>query len=235
LAKANPFRFSTKYQDDETDLLYYGYRYYNPSTGRWVSRDPISERGGVNLYSFIANNPVSRFDSRGLSVFSDWFCCKDMCPDGAIKDLNAEFKVMPYGHTPASGDRADASAKAVSDLNTANDIIGYLTDPIGTIASNSTFHLGDVDQAINAAMGAQSTMEGVWLFIRFTYQVCESVRCKPKFWRTHLNYVPHGPTSWARATIGQDQGLDAFTDATDVDNNLDANIDAAMQELLQGL
>ena len=33
MAKANPFRFSTKFQDDETDLLYYGYRYYNPSTG----------------------------------------------------------------------------------------------------------------------------------------------------------------------------------------------------------
>jgi hypothetical protein len=32
MAKANPFRFSTKYQDDESDLLYYGYRYYNAST-----------------------------------------------------------------------------------------------------------------------------------------------------------------------------------------------------------
>jgi YD repeat-containing protein len=36
LAKENPFRFSTKYQDDETDLLYYGYRYYNASTGEVV-------------------------------------------------------------------------------------------------------------------------------------------------------------------------------------------------------
>jgi RHS repeat-associated protein len=45
MAKLNPFRFSTKYQDDETDLVYYGYRYYNPSTGRWLSRDPITELG----------------------------------------------------------------------------------------------------------------------------------------------------------------------------------------------
>ncbi len=45
MAKAKPFRFSTKYQDDETDLLYYGYRYYNASTGRWNSRDPIEEWG----------------------------------------------------------------------------------------------------------------------------------------------------------------------------------------------
>jgi RHS repeat-associated protein len=38
MAKANPFRFSTKYQDDETDLVYYGRRYLNTSTGRWLSR-----------------------------------------------------------------------------------------------------------------------------------------------------------------------------------------------------
>jgi RHS repeat-associated protein len=42
MAKANPFRFSTKYQDDETDLLYYGFRYYNAGTGRWNSRDPLN-------------------------------------------------------------------------------------------------------------------------------------------------------------------------------------------------
>src|SRR6266403_1857079 len=47
MAKVSPFRFSTKYQDDETDLLYYGYRYYNASTGRWISRDPVGESGGV--------------------------------------------------------------------------------------------------------------------------------------------------------------------------------------------
>jgi RHS repeat-associated protein len=45
MATTCPFRFSTKYTDDETDLLYYGYRYYNPSTGRWPSRDPINELG----------------------------------------------------------------------------------------------------------------------------------------------------------------------------------------------
>jgi len=40
LAKTNPFRFSTKYQDDESDLLCYGDRYYKPSTGTWINRDP---------------------------------------------------------------------------------------------------------------------------------------------------------------------------------------------------
>jgi RHS repeat-associated protein len=44
-AKANPYRFSTKYSDDETSLYYYGYRYYSAETGRWVSRDPLSDIG----------------------------------------------------------------------------------------------------------------------------------------------------------------------------------------------
>ena len=43
-ARGNPFGFSTKYWD-ETGLLYYGYRYYNASMGRWVSRDPLEEEG----------------------------------------------------------------------------------------------------------------------------------------------------------------------------------------------
>jgi RHS repeat-associated protein len=68
MAEANPFRYSTKYQDEETDFLYYGYRYFNPSTGRWLSRDPAEERGGLSLYGFVLNNSVSRFDIRGLSV-----------------------------------------------------------------------------------------------------------------------------------------------------------------------
>jgi len=41
LAADNPFRFSTKYTDLETGLIYYGYRYYSPSLGRWLSRDPV--------------------------------------------------------------------------------------------------------------------------------------------------------------------------------------------------
>ena len=60
-----PFGFSTKYTDKETGLLYYGYRYYDPVTGRWPSRDPIGEKGGLNLYSVLSNNCLSRFDLLG--------------------------------------------------------------------------------------------------------------------------------------------------------------------------
>lgn len=61
----SPFKFSTKYQDDESDFLYYGYRYYNPSTGRWLNRDPIEEAGGKNIYEFVRNSPVDQYDLLG--------------------------------------------------------------------------------------------------------------------------------------------------------------------------
>ncbi|NOY45966.1 MAG: RHS repeat-associated core domain-containing protein [Deltaproteobacteria bacterium] len=65
----NPFRFSTKYHDDETGLVYYGYRYYSPELGRWVTRDPIEEEGGINFYQFVGNDGVSFFDAYGLRIF----------------------------------------------------------------------------------------------------------------------------------------------------------------------
>jgi len=67
--KAEDFahRFSTKPIDSATGLLYYGYRWYDPATGRWPSRDPIEEEGGLNLYGFVGNDGVSQIDYLGLA------------------------------------------------------------------------------------------------------------------------------------------------------------------------
>ncbi len=48
-------------------VLYYGYRYYDPVNGRWPSRDPIGERGGINLYGMVGNDAVGRWDVLGLA------------------------------------------------------------------------------------------------------------------------------------------------------------------------
>ena len=50
MAKANPFRFSTKYQDDETDLLYYGYRYYNASTREMAKQGPNPGKAEAKIF-----------------------------------------------------------------------------------------------------------------------------------------------------------------------------------------
>ena len=69
-SSATAFGFSTKYEDQETGLLYYGYRYYDPVTGRWPSRDPIGERGGINLYGMVGNDLVNLVDVYGLLGFA---------------------------------------------------------------------------------------------------------------------------------------------------------------------
>jgi RHS repeat-associated protein len=71
-AGINPFRFSTKYFDAESGLYYFGYRYYSPSQGRFLSRDPSGEfNGGANLYAFVGNDPVDKVDALGLNSISN--------------------------------------------------------------------------------------------------------------------------------------------------------------------
>jgi RHS repeat-associated protein len=65
-AQINPVRWSTKYEDPESGQVYYGYRYYNPETGRWLNRDLIGEQGGMNLYGSTSNDLVNRIDPLGL-------------------------------------------------------------------------------------------------------------------------------------------------------------------------
>ena len=59
-------RFSTKYSDDESGLYYFGRRFYSPRLARWLSRDPIEEDGGLNLYAYCGNNAVNGIDILGL-------------------------------------------------------------------------------------------------------------------------------------------------------------------------
>ena len=65
-ANESPFRFSTKYTDPESGQLYYGYRLYDPPSGKWLSRDPIGELGGLNLYAIAGNDPVNTWDMLGM-------------------------------------------------------------------------------------------------------------------------------------------------------------------------
>ena len=60
------FLFHGEFRDKETGYYNYGFRYYLPELGRWMSRDPIEENGGVNLFGFVSNSPNSSFDILGL-------------------------------------------------------------------------------------------------------------------------------------------------------------------------
>ncbi|WP_315856249.1 RHS repeat-associated core domain-containing protein [Burkholderia cepacia] len=59
-------RFQGQYLDRETGLHYNLFRYYDPDVGRYISPDPIGLVGGVNLYQYANNNPISWIDPLGL-------------------------------------------------------------------------------------------------------------------------------------------------------------------------
>lgn len=73
-ALTEPFGYKAQvgyYTDAETGLHLLTHRYYDPNTGRFLTRDPIGYGGGLNLYSYVVNNPTNSVDALGLSP-SDW-------------------------------------------------------------------------------------------------------------------------------------------------------------------
>jgi RHS repeat-associated protein len=68
LADANLFRFSSKELHPNSGLIYFGRRFYEPNLQRWVNRDPISEQGGINLFLYVGNNPISLIDPLGFEL-----------------------------------------------------------------------------------------------------------------------------------------------------------------------
>ena len=100
-ALTNPFRFSTKYWDDESGLGYWGYRYYTPWLGRWMSRDPKGEKGGWNLYAYVGNDAPNKRDSLGLAGESNGGCGGVCGPDitdallTMVNEIDTAFSAMP--------------------------------------------------------------------------------------------------------------------------------------------
>jgi RHS repeat-associated protein len=81
------YKFSTKPQDVETGLYYYGYRYYDAKLGRWPSRDPIQETGGMNVYGIVNNDLIGQIDVLGegpIKEIPDWH---HLIPDSLLNYL----------------------------------------------------------------------------------------------------------------------------------------------------
>jgi RHS repeat-associated protein len=84
MASANVYRFSSKEVHANSGMYYYLYRFYDPNLQRWISMDPLSERGaaltmrmnrapapgrsGPNGYAFSGNAPIWRLDPWGLEM-----------------------------------------------------------------------------------------------------------------------------------------------------------------------
>lgn len=63
------FGYTGHFNHDASGLVLTWYRAYDPELGIWLSRDPIAENGGLNLYGYVANNPIKLIDPLGLVTF----------------------------------------------------------------------------------------------------------------------------------------------------------------------
>ena len=70
LADKNNIGYSTRYREGNTGLVGYTYRHYSPRLKKWLSKDPISESGGVGIYTFSKNLPNIYYDKLGNAPIS---------------------------------------------------------------------------------------------------------------------------------------------------------------------
>lgn len=173
-AASNPIRFSSKYTDTDTGLLYYGYRYYAPIIGRWLGRDPLEEKGGLNLYAFVRNNPVNAWDILGRDAFImyiGWDYINN-CPilDEGDADLSQRYsnsltdtqlsqmfgmhadQVMAYvGDVIDKNEKAKAQATAINKMM-ANLNAGAAESLSNDISKSLSENLAGIEGAITDAL-----------------------------------------------------------------------------------
>jgi RHS repeat-associated protein len=229
MANLNAFRFSTKYQDNETGFLYYGYRYYNPSTGKWPSRDPVGERGGMNLYAFLDNNPVCRVDKMGL--LWNWICCKDNCPKlNGIEITSIMSMILPEDVTPAEYEKNEAVADNMENVLTANGLINV---DILDIAISSM--LPSIQQLYHNLFQASMATTPVIIYTTVTYKICVYKSCGSRLWlKKRLDWqegFKNGPKKYTQG--GGFPFAGAYTGLSDAENNLSAALQAQINAITE--
>jgi RHS repeat-associated protein len=135
-----PFRHRTRYYDSESWLYYYGYRYYDPSTTKWISKDPLAEAGGWNLTSFCSNDPVNGFDPLGLAGYFFGGTGNSLEEEGTsnveimYRSWNEKINGSRY-YVPGvfSGYNPDGT----KEKSVWTPSKGWLISPLGTILKNS--------------------------------------------------------------------------------------------------
>ncbi|MCL1826383.1 MAG: RHS repeat-associated core domain-containing protein [Betaproteobacteria bacterium] len=121
-------RFPGQYYDKETNTHYNDRRDYNPMTGRYIQADPVGLEGGINLYSYVRGNPISRVDPFGLADSAQEHC-EEKCGEkgqgvkscATVTILGVELWGCECG-APNLGDLKEASGK---DLKAAAKADGY--------------------------------------------------------------------------------------------------------------
>ena len=122
-------RFSTKQFDKETGLSYYIHRYYDPILNCWLSRDPIGERGGVNLYQAMYNNAINVWDYLGLDPKKMYLIVGPNIQN--TSEANAPLPIVEYSQIKAIQQKANEFFKKQTGKSCAGKVkLLYTTSSI---------------------------------------------------------------------------------------------------------
>jgi RHS repeat-associated protein len=105
LASANLLRFSSKpvvlSATGAWGCYYFGYRFYDPGTQRWLNRDPIGEDGDLNIYAYADNEPASLSDPYGLTTMTaPWITAGALNPEGIrLLAMLADAGIVEYSRS----------------------------------------------------------------------------------------------------------------------------------------
>jgi RHS repeat-associated protein len=126
-----PFAFAGGLYDTDTKLVRFGARDYDPTVGRWTSKDPILFGGGqANIYVYVNNEPVNSLDPGGLDVWIEGPSYGE--PAGhlslAVGDPNGDYRSFAYGmDTPATfAWPAGVHGSVYEDTRLGGTVQGYM-------------------------------------------------------------------------------------------------------------
>jgi len=142
---ASPFAWkgqSGQYTDSETGLVYCNARYYAPALGRFVSRDPISFAGGINVYGFCGGDPINYADPSGLQGSE------------LIQEAVKEGQVAaPYAAAAATAAAATGTQAAEAGLTT---VAAVDVSAIGAIALPNALETGGISLIVGEVLAGSA-------------------------------------------------------------------------------
>jgi RHS repeat-associated protein len=127
----------------------YGYRYYDPATGRWPSRDPIGERGGANLYGFVGNDSISKSDLLGKRPQFIDNTKPGVAPAGSTDHVRFLPSVIAT-KLSCEGCDSDCTKNVWDDSLSKGEVTGYMG--IGGTIKHESIHVSDARESYELAL-----------------------------------------------------------------------------------
>ena len=169
-------------------MRYYGLRYYNPGTGRWLNRDPIEEVGGANLYGMVGNGPLNKVDFFGLKKCPNYNDCMKAASDSASARDNATI------------DRFTSMADGAIESYYANKIGSVASMGIGALKIDRDILVGSLTAGLSSALAVKYAAK---------LGITAARAKKVSDLSSGLGYAVGAPTIWGegRDTTASDYGV----------------------------